>query len=80
MILYQTCLALDYLHCNKIAHCDIKMENILFSTESSVKVVDFGGARTFRRKSDLLRDTIGTKFYRPREWFQNGGLVDSTVK
>ena len=40
----QICHGLNYIHKKGIIHCDIKMENILFSDEErgDIKVIDFG--------------------------------------
>lgn len=38
----QTCLAVEYLHKNKIIHRDIKPENILFDENFNIKLCDFG--------------------------------------
>lgn len=39
---YQTALAVDYLHSNKLIHRDIKPENILLDENFNVKLCDFG--------------------------------------
>ena len=36
---------LAYLHSQKIVHCDIKGQNILIGSGSSVKIADFGSAK-----------------------------------
>ena len=34
--------AMNYLHCNYMAHRDIKLENILITKEYEIKIIDFG--------------------------------------
>lgn len=41
-IAYQTLSALAYLHLQKIAHRDIKPNNILLTPDGCVKLIDFG--------------------------------------
>jgi protein-serine/threonine kinase len=40
--------AVDYLHLHGIAHRDVKLENILISTEGHLKLTDFGVSEVFR--------------------------------
>jgi len=47
--------AVDYMHLRKVAHCDLKMENIVYSRETeAVKLIDFGFSGTFLEKIDSL--------------------------
>ena len=36
--------AVEFIHCHDIAHCDIKLENILISSNGDLKLIDFGSA------------------------------------
>ena len=53
-IIQQTASALEYLHTKKIAHCDIKSENILLDWNDAAKLCDFG-------LSALKNDTASTQ-------------------
>jgi serine/threonine protein kinase len=35
------------IHSRRVAHCDIKSENVLLDSKFNVKIVDFGYARYF---------------------------------
>ena len=42
LLLVQVTAALDFSHSRKIAHCDLKPQNIFVKSDGSVKVGDFG--------------------------------------
>lgn len=54
---------MNYLHTIKIAHWDIKLENMIFSDKTNwcVKLIDFGLATHFTK--DKMIDHIGTPYY-----------------
>ena len=45
VIFRQLLSAVTAMHARRIAHCDIKSENVLFDARFNVKLVDFGCAR-----------------------------------
>ena len=47
-ILKQLLNALNYLHSRKVAHCDIKPENILFDDKYNVKLSDYHRGKFYR--------------------------------
>lgn len=44
--------AIVFLHDNGIAHCDLKMENVLLTPNGAVKVADFGSVQWYGTKMD----------------------------
>ena len=64
VIFYQIMTALSYLHNNNIAHRDIKLENILISSDGKIKLADFGLSK---KKIDKMVTVCGTLVYAPPE-------------
>eukprot|EP01053_Blabericola_migrator_P003658 Blabericola_migrator_1__3657@NODE_2096_length_3280_cov_158_697790_g1327_i0_p1_GENE_NODE_2096_length_3280_cov_158_697790_g1327_i0NODE_2096_length_3280_cov_158_697790_g1327_i0_p1_ORF_typecomplete_len702_score114_12Pkinase/PF00069_25/1_1e71Pkinase_Tyr/PF07714_17/3e50EFhand_7/PF13499_6/3_8e11EFhand_7/PF13499_6/5_7e13EFhand_7/PF13499_6/1_1e14EFhand_8/PF13833_6/0_018EFhand_8/PF13833_6/1_6e05EFhand_8/PF13833_6/5_3EFhand_8/PF13833_6/8_1e05EFhand_8/PF13833_6/0_0029EFhand_8/PF13833_6/2_3e07EFhand_1/PF0003 len=72
-IMQQILLALSYFHSQKIAHKDLKPENVLFqdtSPTSPIKVIDFGLAEIFRKTDEYSHNAAGTVLYMAPEVFQ----------
>ena len=40
----QVLSAVEFMHAREIAHCDLKLENLLISSYGDIKVIDFGSA------------------------------------
>jgi serine/threonine protein kinase len=66
-IIYQLCKAVMYIHSNDMIHRDIKPENVLVTSDHSVKVCDFGFARSMPQKGGVLTDYVATRWYRAPE-------------
>jgi len=64
-ILLQITQGIKYLHDNKIAHCDLKPDNLLFLTkdeDSKIKIIDFGMSR-YSKHREYFTKFCGTSFY-----------------
>jgi serine/threonine-protein kinase SRK2 len=66
--------AVEFCHFNNIAHCDIKLENILLDKDYNVRLTDFGYSRNIITDK---KSRIGTLHYMAPEIINNQ-LVDDT--
>jgi len=62
-LFYELASGIDYMHRNKLVHRDIKCENLLITTDGTLKVVDFGFARRFSSDDDLSSTYCGSTAY-----------------
>ncbi|CAG9316502.1 CDKL5_2 [Blepharisma stoltei] len=70
--IYQLCKSIDYCHKQDIIHRDIKPENLLISISHTLKLCDFGFARTAPQKGGALTDYVATRWYRSPELLLGG--------
>jgi len=73
---YELVKAIEWCHCNDVVHRDIKPENLLIGSDDTLKLCDFGFARTLPQRGGALTDYVATRWYRAPElllaWEQNG--------
>ena len=74
------CQAIWFCHENFILHRDIKGNNLLIAADGTVKLADFGLARSFSDPGRPMTSNVITRFYRPPELLYGchhyGGAVD----
>ena len=60
---------LEYLHCHRIVHKDIKPGNLLLDTTGVLKIADFGVAELLDQfaPNDMCRTSQGTPAFQPPE-------------
>uniref|UniRef100_UPI00358DF882 calcium/calmodulin-dependent protein kinase kinase-like n=1 Tax=Myxine glutinosa TaxID=7769 RepID=UPI00358DF882 len=63
--------AFEYMHSQNIVHRDIKLQNVLFSNEGIVKVIDFNMATPFVHRKNFY-DDWGTPAYMAPEITEHG--------
>ena len=62
--------ALNYLHSQKVIHRDMKPQNVLVSSNGTVKLCDFGFARALSSHTTVLTSIKGTPLYMAPELVQ----------
>jgi calcium-dependent protein kinase len=75
-IMFQLMETLNYIHRHDTVHRDIKLSNILYDAGSkTIKVVDFGISKRFRKRDALVDmwTVTGTLYYRAPEMFGGDG-------
>ena len=76
---YQLCRAINFCHQNNVIHRDIKPENLLVNPDHTLKLCDFGFARTVANKGQQLTDYVATRWYRAPELLLGSTNYDKTV-
>ena len=61
-----------YLHSKRIAHCDIKLENILLDEEFNIKINGFGLLKNFNKRINENRNS--TSIYASPELKKDGNV------
>jgi mitogen-activated protein kinase kinase kinase 2 len=69
---------LNYLHCNKIVHRDLKSANILIASDGVLKVSDFGSSRKFEEQDGFLCKSLrGSPYWMAPEVVKREGYTFS---
>ncbi len=62
-IFVQLMAGLEYMHNNGVIHRDVKLENVLFSEDGNMKLLDFGFSVLCRDPNKKLKIFCGTPSY-----------------
>lgn len=80
-LIYQLVKSIDWCHSNNLIHRDIKPENLLIGSDNTLKLCDFGFARTLPQRGAALTDYVATRWYRAPElllaWEHNGDAANN---
>ena len=76
---FQLCMAIDWCHRNDVIHRDIKPENLLVDPDHTLKLCDFGFARTLQYATKNLTDYVATRWYRAPELLLGSTCYDFSV-
>ncbi|CAE6931174.1 OSK1 [Symbiodinium natans] len=71
----QIMAGLEEVHAAKVAHGDLKLENLLLDEEGNVKIADFGLSTALAPGETHITSTCGTVHYAAPEVLQGGGYV-----
>ena len=76
-ILYQIVRALKYMHSGELVHRDLKPSNILLNADCSVKLCDFGLARSVATNTNLFHESnsLFLSEYIATRWFRSPELL-----
>jgi len=56
-----------------VIHRDIKLDNILLTSQGTVKICDFGVSKQLKRPNEKMFEQCGTPAYMAPEVFENKG-------
>ena len=71
---------LQFLHSYLVTHCDIKLDNLVYSPKFGLQIIDFDVAVQLNRNTDMVSNVVGTEGYMALELEDNQGLSYSPLK
>jgi NUAK family SNF1-like kinase len=71
----QVIIGLQYCHSQGVLHRDVKLDNILLTSQGTVKICDFGVSKLITKPKELMFEQCGTPAYIAPEIFENKGYV-----
>jgi eukaryotic-like serine/threonine-protein kinase len=73
----KACAALEHAHASGVTHCDLKPANLLLDADGSIRVTDFGLARSLTGHTDWTAEIEGTApFMAPEQVSRCWGRID----
>ena len=74
-IFRQIITGLTYCHTKRVLHRDVKLDNILLTSEGQVKICDFGVSKLVPDDNTKMTEQCGTPAYIAPEIFENNGYM-----
>ena len=71
----QLCMVLEHAHHTGISHRNLKLENIILTSDATVKLMDFGLARSVASRLSADGPIVGTVFYLTADQVLGQGIV-----
>ena len=77
-LIHDLCVALDYAHKQGVVHRDVKLENVMMTTDGVLKLMDFGLAKAMNEAPDKTLVITGTPLYMSPEQILGKGVDHRT--
>src|SRR5262249_58920000 len=71
--------ALAYIHSKQVLHRDIKPLNVMYDSNGTLKVMDFGIARDMASDETTMSIAVGTPPYMPPGYLEGGPLTSPSA-